>query len=856
MNDIRYTIRTLRSHPAFLVAGVLVLGLAVGVNTAIFSVINAILFKPLPVPAASELRYVYVSVRRTPPMSGVIEYRRFLELRERRDLFADVLLLASLRPQVRLAGQLDQVQGEMVSSNYFDLLGIKPFIGRGFVWAEDEAVNAPPVAVIGYDLWQARFAGDPDILGKTIDLSGARTSGAYGPWESYTIVGVLPRGFKGISNPWDATQYWVPFLRRAADHADQQRQIDPRRGTDPVRHGGSVLVRLAPGVSDEHAAAAVADFGQRLRREQIPENPEYSIALSDTRRIRLPFDPRGTIVPGRLAAAIMSVSGVLLLIAAANVAGIVLARSVARSTELAVRLTLGASRWRLRRQLLAEGLLLSAGGGALGLLVARWLVDVFIGLTPSRFVRWQISALALEIPLDWRVLLVTAVSCLLAGTFVGLVAARHALGTDLLTALNGQPAGPTPLMRGRLQRWVVIPQVCLSLVLLLVAGVLVRSMIRDELLDPGYEAGPVALLDFVAPQQAVPRNAPGELYRQQRAERLARAQRVLDEAAKIPQIAEVTVAWTNPVMTVPLPSMHTWVAPREGFKPDTRHYWTAQQEVTASYFTTLGIATLRGRGFDDHRDVAGAPPVVIVSEDLARLIWPQAEPIGQHLATHFPESPSPPQWREVVGVVRNVHVPLTDGRWSPALYVPFQQGTLGWAFTVTARGQGPPSEVFDAMKRAIAAADPQALAANPRMMKDGIAEMLYPRRVAAGVLALSGAIGLLLASIGLYGVVAYSVAQRLREIGVRMALGADRRDIMRLIVGEGVKVSAAGIGLGSVLTYAAIRVTSRLVIAIPAMDVVTSVTVPTLLGTVTLVACYLPALRAARVDPMTVLRRT
>jgi putative ABC transport system permease protein len=380
-------------------------------------------------------------------------------------------------------------------------------------------------------------------------------------------------------------------------------------------------------------------------------------------------------------------------------------------------------------------------------------------------------------------------------------------------------------------------------------------MIRYELVNPGYDAEPVALLDFVAPQERLPPGAPGQLYRQQRAERLARAQRVLDEAARIPQIAEITVAATNPIMTVPLPSMHTWVVPREGFKPDARHYWTAQHEVTGSYFRTLDIAVLRGRAFDDRRDAADAPQVVIVSEDLARLIWPQSEPLGQHLAMRFPESTSPPQWREVVGVVRNVHVPLTDGRWSPALYVPFQQGSLGWSFTVTARGKGPPSDLFDAMKRAIITANPEALPTNPRMMKDGIAEMLYPRRVAAGVLALSGAIGLLLASMGLYGVVAYSVAQRVREIGVRMALGADRRDIIRLIVGEGLRVSGVGIGLGFALTYAAIRLTSRLVVAIPPVDAITFVTVPMLLGTVILLACYLPALRAARVDPMAVLRR-
>ncbi len=307
------------------------------------------------------------------------------------------------------------------------------------------------------------------------------------------------------------------------------------------------------------------------------------------------------------------------------------------------------------------------------------------------------------------------------------------------------------------------------------------------------------------------------------------------------------------MLTIPLPQMKGWVADREGFKPDGRHYWTSRLEVTTDYFTTLDIAVLRGRAFDA-RDHAQAPKVAIVSEDLARLVWPGKDPIGQHIASHWPDSTYPPEWREVVGVVRNTHAPLSDGTWSPAMYQPLEQGATEPAFTIAARGTGTPAQLLESLKQAVVLAEPEALTSNARQMRDGIGEMLYPRRVAAAILGLSGAIGLLLASMGLYGVISYSVAQRVREIGVRMALGAERRDIVRMIVREGVKVAATGIGLGFALSYAALRLTSRLVIAMPPMDLLTLTAVPLLLGLVIVIACYIPALRASRVDPMIVLR--
>lgn len=280
-----------------------VLALGIGVNTAIFSILNAILFRPLPVRAPEELRYVDMLSRGT-YFGGIIPYRYFLSLREHRDLFSDVTLVATLQDKVRISGQIDAAQGESVSSNYCDLLGITPVIGRGFVWADDEAVNAPRVAIISYDLWQTRFLGDPEILGKQLELSARGTfSGTYATWRGYTIVGVMPRGFRGVSSPWDATQYWVPFLRRAADAIDDDRSVmgvvvsTTLRG-DPMMRFGQPVIRLRDGVSSDQAGAAVLVLGEQMQREIDPNNREFRLLLAESRRIRLPFDPRGQICQG------------------------------------------------------------------------------------------------------------------------------------------------------------------------------------------------------------------------------------------------------------------------------------------------------------------------------------------------------------------------------------------------------------------------------------------------------------------------------------------------------------------------------------------------------------------------------
>ena len=846
--DVQYSTRVLAAHRGFATAGVLVLALGMGVNTAIFSVVNAVLFRPLPVRAADELRYLYTVQRAGSGPYGGTSYREFLELRARTTAFSDVLLAGRDREKVRANGIVETAVGEHVSVNYFDVLGVQPFIGRAFTPGEDEAPTGQPIAIISHEFWQSRFRGDPNVLGKTLQLTQRSAYwGAYSPWKVYTIVGVMPRGFKGLS-VWEPTQFWLSFVQWASGELNGPRyERFPERRPALLDFAGLPVGRLKPGVTDEQARAETLAIAQGFRSNYRADAANaWSLAVVDSLHVRMPFDPRGQIVPSRLAAALMGVSGVLLMIGAANLAGMLMARSISRRQEIAVRLALGAGRWRVMRQLSIDGLLLSIAGGLFGLLAARWLVDLFIAGTPTQFVRWQISAFTLDVPIDGRVLLVTAASCLVTGLFLGAVTARHALRVDVLSGLAGGFAA-TRAVRTSLGRWIVIPQVCLSIVLLLVAGILVRTVVRAELIHPGYEADGVVLLDFEIPHKRF------EDWMHQKVRNAASA-RLLERAAAAPGVEAVALTVTTPIDPLPLPNMRGWVAPREGFRPDGKHYWPAHGWVSRDYFRAMQIPLLRGRTFDD-RDTLDSPPVVIVSEALARQIWPEQDPIGQYLGMHEPNSSRyPDRWIEVVGVAGDVDRPLDDSRWNPAIYRPLDQFGMNMAFTLVARGNGTPASIIQTLTGVITSAEPDAISARGRTLDAAVGELLYPRRVAAALLTLAGAIGLALASTGLYGLVAFSVAQRLREIGVRMALGADGGDIRRMILREGLTMIATGVVLGFALAFAAIRLTSRFVAPLPPADALTFLAVPLLLGAAILLACYLPAARAARVDPIEVLR--
>jgi predicted permease len=847
LQDLKYSVRMLRQTPGFSALAVFVLALGIGVNTAIFSLVNAVLFRPPAVRTPSELRYVYAN----PPIHFIryADYRALLGIS---DVFSGVVGVSRSEAKLGSGADVRLVNGEAVTANYFEILGVRPKIGRAFSPALDEAPNAERAVIISARVWARDYHSDPNVVGTRLVLT-RRGVRAEDQWPTYTIVGVAPEGFTGVASPWAPSDYWVPSVQRVSDF----RTVRTPTGRGELRVGTAddigmevVIGRLNAGVDHARAVAAVRTLGESLRRANHPTVMDWSLTLLDSRRVRLPFDPRGQIVPERLAAGLMAVAGVVLVIAVANLAGMLLARGVTRRTEMALRLTLGGSRWQVARRLLTESSILAAAGGVSGVLLAKLLLIVFMDQTPSGFGRYEAVPTTLDVSIDPIVLVYTSVLCIGVALLVGLGPARQAWKTDLLSALaSGLAAAPPKRTRVRLRHLVLVPQVCLSTALLLVAGVLARPLIEAERVDPGYNADGVATIDFGfndRPRRNLTIDEEQVVIKEM-AERRARFhQRVFETLEAHPGVSSFAVT-----MGLPTGSHHTWVTSRDAF-PRGPHWYPSEAYVSEGYFETLGIKLVAGRAFD-RRDTAGTPTVAVICETLAMWFWPGENAVGRYLGIHWPDAPETPSWIEVVGVVREVQPPVTTGLSNPFVYFPIAQ-RRDIAQTFIARGPAPPGELMQALRQAMSDADPTVEIYRSSMLTEAIASMLYPRRMAAGILMAAGVIGLLLSAAGLYGVISYSVVQRLRELGIRATLGANPISLIALVLREGGRIAIVGVVLGLAVAYFGMRAASKLVVEIPKLDQVTLVVVPVILGLVVLAACFVPARRASRVDPIVVLR--
>jgi putative ABC transport system permease protein len=848
--DLRYALRTLARSPGFTAIGVLVLALAIGVNTAIFSLVNALIFVKLPVPEAGALRFIY-PFDPNARMPFPAFQREFEALRAADPAFAS--LVAYSRDSISLVrgGELVNIRGESVSPNYFDVLRIAPQHGRTFR-PDDDAAGAGPVAVISDVLWKTQFNADPEVLGRTLDfdLLGRQGSGVL---RSYTIVGVAPPGFTGIANRFEPTEFWTPRVPRILDREQARLFENPgwKRTPDPI--GGafvSMLFRKPADVTDEQAASFVTAMANQFRAGRRPEDYAWTLQVHASKRNRLPFDAAGRIVPTRLAAALMATAGAVVLIALANLAGLLSARSLTRRAEMAVRATLGAGAWRLTRQLLVESLLIALAGGALGLAGARVLVALLIAAVPRIASGGWLSPLLVDVPLDWRVLTFTAATCIAAAVVVSVAPVRQAVARDLLHGLSDGQTSATGRSRTRMRQLILLPQVCGSLVLLVLAALLIRGTVREELADTGYKADDVVMLDFRLERSFYYRLTPEE-QRQAVERRKAAQQRLLNYLREIPG-ATSGLAYGHPG-GLPAPFGGPSVIDRETYGANPIMHGTLSTYVSAGYFETLRIPIKAGRTLG-LQDGEHAPRVALVSEGLAWRIWGTPNAVGRQIALRHENETRPPEWMEVVGVVAALSLPLTEGAPTSIVYRPVEQNSFS-ATTIVARGPGDPAQLLEQLKEAVMQADPKAYVEQPRMMRESVNAMLFPRRAAAAIIGGSGLAGLLLACIGLYGVVSYSVAQRVREIGIRAALGAERRDIMRMILRDGARVIALGTALGGVLAFSAIKLTSAKVVALPQADIVTLSVAPLILALAMLLATYIPARRAAAVDPMIALRR-
>jgi putative ABC transport system permease protein len=580
----------------------------------------------------------------------------------------------------------------------------------------------------------------------------------------------------------------------------------------------------------------------------------YGLAVSNTPQVLLPFDAAGA-TPSRLGAGLMVVTSLVLIIGVANLAGLLMARGVVRRSEVAIRLTLGAGRWRVARQLVTEGLLIASVGAMTGLVLSRWLVTTLLDRMPNRFARGYSQQIALGVPLDLSVLLFTVLLALGVGLVIGIAPLRQANTTNLTEALSGASYGASRRGRARLRHWIVIPQVALSLALLLVAGVAVRALLKVALVPPGYEPERAA---FVEVESRLERAVKAEDEDAYLSERAVVWRRMLEIAETSPGIEAAAIA-----DALPTRPGGGGVISREDYESGNASTEAQLSQVTPGYFEVLGIPFLQGRNFDA-RDAPTSPKVTIVDEQLASRLWPGQSALGRLLAFYSTPPPGvrtsqPLIWREVIGVVGAVRGPLSEGwPYSFAYALAAQDDQMPYAYihgeALIARGRGSDRDLIRTLREAVAQADPDLGIIQSRMIGDVVNERRYPRRVAATLLAFSGLAGLLLAGVGLYGVVSYSVMQRLRELGIRAALGADRGAIARLVVKEGLGVAAVGSVFGSILAYAGIRVTAHLLLPIPTVDASAWMAGPLLLAIVVLAACSLPARRAARVDPVEVLR--
>jgi predicted permease len=830
--DLRFSFATLRRAPAFATMAVLVLGLGIGVNTAIFSLVNAAFFAPIPVERPDELVYVYQFL---PSGQTFITGHPQLEFfRQHNDVFSGLTAHWAGPLALTIGDESTLTPGEIVTANYFDVLGVKPTLGRTFGPAEDDLSTTQRAIVISDDLWARRFARASSVLGAVVRIDG----------QPFTVVGVMPREFHGLADPWSPSDCWVTAVQIYGE-AYRQASI-------------GIIGRLAPGVTLDQTRAAVTVRNEQWWRERntrmprrLPDssgptarrgpNPSVVLPILD---VRTPVSPDDELVPMRLAAAVAMVVALVLLVAATNIAGLLSARGLARTQDVAVRRALGASGGRLVRQLATEGVMLALAGGAVGLVLASWLLRMYRAYTPQRYV--------IDTALDAHVLLFVLGLCVLVGALVSLAPALQTLHVNVVAALTGA-SGPTPRARRWLRHGIVVPQIAAALLLLLVAGVHVRTLAPIEMTRPGYDVEDLTVLSigYTEPLSASVEPPPAA----REAERAEHARRFLRELTNriegVP--AHAGVALSSNVPTYDQGGAPPLTASREalaGGAGATTGAFAVQ--VSAGYFKTIGIPLLQGRDFD-MRDVRETTHATIVSESVAHRLWPGRSPIGHQLAQYDPARPPDRlDWLTVVGVVGDTTAILRPHVPTPEIYVPLSQQWRPQTSVLIVRS-GTPSQL-GSLRAAVADADPMGAVYRMRTIGQIVDDMLYPRRAAASILTVSGLVGLLLAAVGLYGIVSQAVAQRLREIAIRMTVGADRRDVFALVLREGALVTLVGAALGLPLALMALRVTANLVGEVPRFDWLVLIVVPTIVALVVLAACYLPARRAANADPAGILR--
>lgn len=797
--DLRYSVRVLRQNPLFTAVAVVALALGIGANTAIFSVVNATLIRPLPFKDPGRLVMLWGNVMRAHLERRGTSLPDFLDWRAQSRSFEGMAVWWDQVLTVFGSDEPERVNGEYVSAGYFDLLGVRPVLGRSFRAGEDVQPGAAPVAVLGYGFWARHFGADPAVIGGSIKLNQ----------RTYTIVGVMPVAFKGLS---DAAEVWMPVSAHPG-----VKELLAGRGD----RGPEVIARLKRGVSSQQAQAEMDSVCKALERAYPVTNEKRGVEIAS-----LAAETFGDIRPALLV--IMAAVGFVLLIACANVANLLLAKTTARQREMAVRAAIGASRGRLFRQLITESLVLAVAGAVLGGLVSVWGVAALMAFSPvtfPSFVRPRI---------DLAVALFTLGLSLATGVAVGLAPAIRASGGRLHDGLKDASGwASSGIGRRRFTGALVAADVALVLVLLIGAGLLIRAFQRLSRVDPGFRPDHLLSLRVSLP---VPEG--------QASPDPAGARVAAERVAALPGVQQVALGSDIPLSGDASAIFYT----AEGQPPVTAQNIPRAyvHEVTPGFFAALGIPILRGRDFR-----GGEQGVVVVSENVVRRFWPDSDPIGRRIKAGRPTSKEP--WSTIVGVVGEVKYrglpdnPTAD----PDLYAPFEGSTR---FTLFARTAGDPASLAGALRAELRAINRSTVVFDAAPMLERVAGQLARSRFASWITGILSGVALLLAVVGIYGVMAQMVAHRTREIGIRMALGASGADVLRMVLRRGILLAAMGAGAGLALALILTPWLRSLLFGVTATDPLTYIGVTSLLVAVALAAMYIPARRASRTDPIQALR--
>lgn len=794
--DLKHGFRVLRASPGFAAVAVLSLALGIGANTMIFSVVNAVLLNPLPFPDSARLVRLGESHAN---YKGNFTYASFHDLGDETESLENIAAARFWSDNITDGGEPEQVSIMLVSANFFPALGVPPQLGRTFL-PEEDGPGRDNVVVLSHALWQRRYGGDPNLIGKTIKF-GSR---------ELTVLGVMPSGFQSsilFSGQYDL---WAP-LSASGSLRDNRRS-----------HLLAVIARLKPRATIAQAEAELAGLAAGIeQRNPGVDDPELGVTVVGLQeRLVAPMRPALLVL--------LCAVGCVLLIACVNVANLLLARSATREREMAIRLALGASRWRIARQLLTESALLGLAGGAAGLLLAVWGVDSIIALAPGNLPRID------EVRIDGRVLGFTLVTSLLTGILFGIAPALQLPRLSIHEVVKDGVRGSTGTRRRWLRHFLVVSEVAVALVLLIGSGLLINSFWRLQQVDRGFDAKNLLTLNLTLSRYSTPE------------QQVAFLRQVLERVAQAPGARAVGLASTLPLQG----------GPSTEFVIEDRPPLALGDEpsadiriVDANYFRAMGIPLRAGRPFSE-TDSTTAPMVMVINENMARRFWPDEDSIGKRVTMR---DWGPPLTGEIVGVVGDVKSGGLDSETRPMIYWAYPQFPVIFN-SIVVRTEGDPLNIVGAVKSQIWSVDPNQPVASVAAMEQVQASSIAPRRFNMLLIGVFAALALALAAVGIYGVISYTVSQRTHELGIRVALGAQGSDVLKLVVGQGMILALLGVGLGLAAAAGLTRLMSSLLFGVSPTDAPTFAVIAVLLTAVAFAACALPARRATKVDPMVALR--